>query len=203
MRLPRRCFTGVLIALVFMIAPTSDAVEQKDLYSPDVNNRDLISLMEEGWRKGTIDAAFLLNRNLNSSNIQVTVKRNTATLIGEVESAVKKSLAAEIARSVAGIEEVKNQLRVVPVAGQANPRALEQATRPNHKDILLTAKVNQRLLSSEHLRSVLIDVHTHDGVVELSGNAPEDSIKDLAYYIAKNVKGVKSVDNKIKVRVSQ
>ena len=69
-------------------------------------------------------------------------------------------------------------------------------------DALLKATVNQKLLSHKHLQTALIDVRAHEGVVELSGDAPEAAVRDLAYYLAKNVSGVKSVDNKIKVRVS-
>ncbi|MDX1695554.1 MAG: BON domain-containing protein [Ketobacteraceae bacterium] len=199
--LPRHCIKGLLLSFALMTPPVSDAVEQRGVHDSEPPDNRLMQLVEESWRKGTIDAAFLLNKNLESGSIEVTVKETTAILRGTVDSPVKRSLAAEIARSVEGIQTVANQI-VVKTSPYSKP-ASSTALKPNYQDTLLTARVNQKLLSNKYLRTAAIDVHTQDGVVELSGNIPEDSLRDLAYYLVKNVQGVKSVDNKIKVRLVQ
>jgi hyperosmotically inducible protein len=44
-----------------------------------------------------------------------------------------------------------------------------------------------------------IDVKVTNGVVELTGTVKQDKVKERAEKIAKRVKGVKSVENKIRV----
>lgn len=196
--LPQKLLMGSVVSFMLMTPPnTSDAIEQRKqfVHEPDSN---IMQLFSESWRKGTIDAAFLLNKNLDSRQINVAVLNETAILHGAVDSEIKKSLAAEIALSVSGIEKVINQLIVIPKA-QPTYKVNDELS-PNTKDRQLMVKVQQKLLSNQHLRSAFIEVHTRDGMVELSGKAPDDSLRDLAYYLTKNVPGVKSVDNKIKVR---
>ena len=199
--LPRHCIKGLILSFALMIPPASDAVEQRGAYdgnsSPDSK---LLQLVEDSWRKGTIDAAFLLNKNLDSGSLEVSVNQSTAVLRGAVDSAVKRSLAGEIARSVDGVQRVVNKIVVKTPTYQS--QAKTAAVKPSYQDTLLTARVNQTLLANRHLQAAAITVHTHKGVVELSGSAPDDSLKDLAFYLVKNVAGVHSVDNKIKVRIT-
>lgn len=199
-RIPRTLLQSSVLTLVLMTPPVSDAVEQRDI-APANQNSDgqLMRLVSESWRKGTIDAAFLLNKHLESSTIKVSVSKETATLTGSVGTAIKKNLASEIALSVEGIEKVNNKLTVVP--NRTTEISQIEFVAPNRTDALLIAKVNQKLLANQHLQAAMIDVHAHNGMVELSGNTPEASMRDLAYYLTKNVSGVKSVDNKIKVRI--
>lgn len=198
---PHQCVKGLILCFVLMTPPVSDAVEQRGVYDETSADYEIVRLVEESWRKGTIDAAFLLNKNLESGSIEVSVRKTTAILRGTVDSAVKRSLAGEIALSVEGVDKVINQILVKtdPYTSTSNPTAL----KPNQQDLLLTARISQKLLTNKYLQQAAIDIHTQNGVVELSGNAPEDSIRDLAYYLVKNVNGVKSVDNKIKVRLTQ
>lgn len=195
--LPYTLLKVTMVSLLLLTPPVSDAIEQR---SPTqmAENGELMQIISEGWRKGTIDAAFLLNKNLSSTSIRVEVTKQVAILSGSVNSEINKSLAKEIALSVEGIEKVENRLKVV--ASYSDTIVPATNITNNKADILLTAKINQKLITHQHLNSALIEVHTFDGRVELSGNASSDSAKDLAYYLAKNVSGVKSVDNKIKVR---
>ncbi|MCG8672805.1 MAG: BON domain-containing protein [Pseudomonadales bacterium] len=188
---------ATLVTLLLITPPISDAVEQRSIPLAHEKDRELLKIVSENWRKGTIDAAFLLNKNLESRSIHVSVDADTAVLTGEVNSAVKKSLAQEIALSVDGIKKVNNQLNVI--ANQNNEIINSKAIIQDKADVVLTSKINQRLLTHKHLRSAVINVHSKKGMVELSGKTPSESVKDLAYYLAKNVNGVKSVDNQLRV----
>lgn len=188
-----------LVSLLLLTPPVSDAIEQREPIRA-AENGELAQIISEGWRKGTIDAAYLLNKNLSSTSIHVEVSKQVATLSGSVNSEINKSLAQEIALSVEGIQKVNNKLKVI--ATRSNTVMPAATILHSKTDILLTAKVNQKLITHQHLDSALIEVHTLDGRVELSGNTSSHSAKDLAYYLTKNVSGVKSVDNKIKVRTN-
>jgi hyperosmotically inducible periplasmic protein len=67
-------------------------------------------------------------------------------------------------------------------------------------DASITTKVNAALAADKDLSATKIDVDTKNGVVTLTGPAPSASAKDRATDIAKNVKGVSSVNNKLSVK---
>lgn len=68
-------------------------------------------------------------------------------------------------------------------------------------DATITAKVNAALAADKDLSAVRIDVDTKNGVVTLTGPAPSPEASAQATKIAKNVKGVTSVENRLTVKV--
>ncbi|WP_340120767.1 BON domain-containing protein [Methylobacter svalbardensis] len=64
-------------------------------------------------------------------------------------------------------------------------------------DIWLKAKIVTTYALSEHLNPFTIDVDVNNGMVTLTGTVESDIESDLAGEIAKGVKGVKNVDNKL------
>jgi hyperosmotically inducible periplasmic protein len=67
-------------------------------------------------------------------------------------------------------------------------------------DMTITASVKANLAKSPDLSALKIDVDTKGGAVTLTGTAPSASARDKATSIAKGVKGVGSVDNKLVVK---
>ncbi len=67
-------------------------------------------------------------------------------------------------------------------------------------DAAITAAVSAGFVKDPDLSAIKIDVDTHGGVVTLSGPAPTAAAKTRAEEIAKAVKGVSSVDNKLEVK---
>lgn len=67
-------------------------------------------------------------------------------------------------------------------------------------DAAITAKVNTGFMADKELSAIKIDVDTKDGVVTLNGPAPTAAAKARATDIARNVKGVSSVNNQLAVR---
>lgn len=65
-------------------------------------------------------------------------------------------------------------------------------------DAQIVTKVKTALAADSDLSALKIDVDSKNGVVTLSGSAPDASAKERATEIAKNVKDVKSVDNQLK-----
>ena len=64
----------------------------------------------------------------------------------------------------------------------------------------ITAAVNAGLIKDNELSAIKINVDTKDGVVTLTGEAPNAAAKDRAADIAKAVKGVSSVNNNLSVK---
>lgn len=67
-------------------------------------------------------------------------------------------------------------------------------------DAAITSKVNAALAADKDLSATKIDVDTKNGVVTLTGPAPSAGARDRATDLAKNVKGVSSVNNKLTVK---
>ena len=66
-------------------------------------------------------------------------------------------------------------------------------------DTAITAKVKAKYMNDTRLKHSDISVRTANGVVTLTGSAPGATAKSAATDLARNVKGVKSVDNDIEV----
>lgn len=64
----------------------------------------------------------------------------------------------------------------------------------------ITAAVNAGLIKDTELSAIKIDVDTKDGIVTLTGEAPNQAAKDRAGDIAKAVEGVSSVNNNLTVK---
>ncbi len=67
-------------------------------------------------------------------------------------------------------------------------------------DATITTKVNAELAGDKDLSAIRIDVDTKDGVVTLSGPAPSATARERASELARNVKGVSSVNNQLTVK---
>ncbi len=69
-------------------------------------------------------------------------------------------------------------------------------------DAAITMAVASGFAKDPDLSVLKINVDTKNGVVVLNGSAPSDSARERAATIAKAVKGVSSVDNKLVVKAS-
>jgi hyperosmotically inducible periplasmic protein len=68
------------------------------------------------------------------------------------------------------------------------------------KDSLITARIKAEMAKDKTVSASTIKVETDaNGMVQLSGTAKTKAEKDKAASLAKGVKGVNTVDNKIKV----
>lgn len=69
-------------------------------------------------------------------------------------------------------------------------------------DAVITTAVNVSLAKDPDLSAIKINVDTKDGVVTLNGPAPTAAAKDKATELARQVKGVASVNNQLVVSAS-
>ncbi|MDG9671469.1 BON domain-containing protein [Hahella sp. CR1] len=75
----------------------------------------------EGWKEGVIQTRYLLNPALRAFAIQVTVIRDRAVLEGDVDTAIEKVLAEQVALSVDGVSRVDNRLLTCEERQEADP----------------------------------------------------------------------------------
>lgn len=121
----------------------------------------------------------------------------------KVDSAVAKT------EQVAGEAKAKTEASMGK-AGDAMKNATQSAEASGSKvmksigakidDAAITASISADLAKDPDLSAIKINVDTKNGVVTLNGPAPTAAAKDKATTIAKAVKGVSAVDNKLVVK---
>lgn len=164
--------------------------------------KDSKSAFKDGWIESKLETALILNEHLNPFKIDIGVDNNIATLEGEVNSAIDKELAENIALGIEGIDSVDNKLKVVkqqPLVGKA-----DDDTKRNFSqyvaDVSTTAAIKTELLASKNVKGLNIDVDTLNNEVTLSGKVNTAEEKALAQAIAAKHDDVKNVINKLQVK---
>lgn len=76
----------------------------------------------------------------------------------------------------------------------------KQGTGEYIDDTVITAKVKAALIEDSELKATEINVETFKGIVQLSGFVASASHINKATTVAKDVKGVKSVKNDIRLK---
>jgi hyperosmotically inducible protein len=127
-----------------------------------------------------------------AGQINVETFRGVVQLGGFVDNAQQKEQATKVARSVTGVKEVRNDLRV-----SAKPDA---TAGQSYDDSVLTASVKTRLMENSETKAHQINVGTDKGVVQLTGFVDSTAMKNKAGEIARSVDGVKSVRNDLEIR---
>jgi hyperosmotically inducible protein len=78
--------------------------------------------------------------------------------------------------------------------------AKQEGTGEYVDDTVITGKVKAAILSEPTLKSAEINVETFKGVVQLSGFVSSAAIETTAVQVARNVGGVKSVKNDMRLK---
>jgi len=147
------------------------------------------------WLEAQLVTSYTLNEHLNPFKIDVDVQDGVANITGSVDSAIERDLAVEIARSIDGIMEVKENLTI----GSTDESAKESAFSRQVEDATITAKVKYRLILNKNIASYDINVDTKNGVVTLSGKVDSGEKRDLAVKLAENTSGVLKVEDSLTV----
>jgi osmotically-inducible protein OsmY len=162
----------------------------------------------DDWIALKVRSALLYRRNVSMTSTDVNVLNGNVTLTGTAESAAEKSLAGEYAADIKGVKNVDNRITVV---SKADKKADKNHADKNHAsadnrdmsdkvdDASITAQVKGSLAISRSASAIRTDVTTRDGVVTLRGEAKNSAEKELAGKIAKDIHGVRDVNNEIVV----
>jgi hyperosmotically inducible periplasmic protein len=168
-----------LAALVFLLTGTANAQQS----STDTVDDSMIA--------ATIKAGLLDNRNTSGTRINVDSYQGVVQLSGFARSESEKTAATKVAESVSGVKQVVNSVAVAP--------ATSLSTKLD--DSLVTGKVKAALMDAADVKSLQINVETHDGVTQLAGFVASEAMKDKAGRITTGIDGVKRVDNVLVVKL--
>lgn len=126
-------------------------------------------------------------RTVLHENVKVKAHDGMVTLTGTVQDEDDKALAADTVENLPGVSGVKNEITV-------------KSTYPEHSDAWLALKVRSRLLVKSNVSAATTDVAVKDGITTLTGTADNAAQKELTGAYAKDIEGVKTVNNDIVVK---
>ena len=132
---------------------------------------------------------------LSGNEINVSVKDRVVTLTGRTQTPQQKTGVEQLARSIPNVANVVNQLSV------ANPGAQSETSERESKDKELANQVLFALFNERDNFTNLgaIKVDSRNGAVTLSGAVSARAERALAERVARGVKGVSSVSNRLTV----
>jgi len=136
-----------------------------------------------------VKAAILKEDSLKSSEINVETFKGVVQLSGFVSSQAGINKAVEVTRNVKGVKSVTNSMRLK-----------QEETGGYFDDATITTKVKAAILKEGSLKSSEINVETSKGVVQLSGFVNSQADIDKAVEVTRNIKGVKSVVNSMRLK---
>lgn len=123
----------------------------------------------------------------------------------QLDSAIAKTEEAAARAKVKAEAEMASAGAAMKSATQsAEASGKDMATKAGEKidDLTITTAVTTGLAKDPDLSALKINVDTRNGAVTLNGSAPTEAARDKAATLAKAVKGVNSVDNKLVVKAA-
>jgi osmotically-inducible protein OsmY len=117
------------------------------------------------------------------TEVAVSARESTVMLRGTVRSVHQRRAAVEIAKSVAGVDVVEDDLRVDP--------------RDHWGDEELRGAALQVLISNDGVPSDRIDVTVSDGWLTLKGEVKHQHESDVAFDTVSQLPGVGGITNRI------
>lgn len=128
-------------------------------------------------------------RTVLENNVKVKAQDGVVTLTGTVQDKDDRNLAADTVENLPGVVSVNNEIKVDPAY-------------PERSDAWMAVKIRSRLLMKSNVSAATTKVVVNDGNVVLSGTADNIAQKDLTAIYAKDIDGVKTVQNEIVVKDS-
>ena len=137
--------------------------------------------------ESTARKSYVFKTYLQDDDIKIQSLEGAVTLTGSVNENFHKSLAQETVAGLPGVKSVDNRLEV-------------KGTPPTEdSDAWLLDKVKVTLLFHRSVSGLQTEVDVKDGIVTLQGEAASQAQKELTTEYAKDVEGVKDVNNEMTV----
>ncbi len=131
-------------------------------------------------------------------------KKDDGQTVGQkLDSAVAKTeqAAAEAkAKTEASVAKAEESMKEAAQKAESTGKKTADSIAASAEDLAITASVSAALAKDADLSAIKINVDTKNGAVTLDGPAPTEAAREKATTLAKAVKGVTSVTNKLVVK---
>ncbi len=181
-----------------------------------VDVRNLLAVVPASSRKANevsddalarqVSTVLKRDKALSTSDIEVeSVNKGVVVLAGDAKTLSAHHRAIEDARAVPGVRQVASEIRSPDELGDEEiwDSAQHTSTTEDMKSVAsdswITTKVKVRLMAKPGLSPVGVNVDTRSGVVTLFGNVETQDLKARAAAEARDVAGVKGVENELQV----
>lgn len=127
-----------------------------------------------------------------------TAGQQLDSAIAKTEEAAAQAKAKAASEMASAGAAMKNATQGAEASGK------DMAAKAGEKidDLTITTTVTAGLAKDPDLSALKINVDTRNGAVTLNGSAPTESAREKATSLAKAVKGVNSVDNKLVIKAA-
>jgi osmotically-inducible protein OsmY len=188
MRILARAFSALALLAVAMTANAQGAAE---------STKEAIT---DTAITARIETLFAVNEHLSPFNINTTTVKGVVTLTGSVSDEVQKQLATDLAKTVDGVTDVKNDLTVVGTVVSQRPK---KTWRERIDDASLAATIRSNLLYNKELKGLNVGVECDAGNVTLFGVVGNEFAKQNIEKIVMETRGVEKVTNNLTVHAKQ
>jgi osmotically-inducible protein OsmY len=149
----------------------------------------------DAWIALKLHTLLLVRANVSYADTKINVKNGVVTLTGTADNEAQKDLTGVYAKEIDWVKSVKNNIVV-------NDTPSTSETIGEHiDDASITSQVKYALLTHKSTSAIKTKVSTSDGVVSISGEASNDAEKSLVGVLVESIRGVKSVDNNMTVKI--
>jgi hyperosmotically inducible protein len=178
----------------------------KDNGRADASHRS-VHPVDDSVITSKIKGKLIKDKKTRTDNVEIETVDGAVTLTGSAKSKTNAAHAVALARQVKGVKSVKNDIQITPPEKVA---AVDKTSDKEHTadkrrsdqpvdDTWITTKVKAKFVEDKQVSATDVHVKTLNGVVELTGNAKSMEESSKAASLARDIKGVKSVTNNIKV----
>lgn len=155
------------------------------LFSLPAHASKMDALIEASAKQSYVFKAYLKN-----DDIKIKSRNGAVILTGTVTENFHKALAQETVSGLPGVKSVDNRLETKGTPPTAN------------SDVWLRDKVKITLSFHRSVSAMATEVDVKEGIVTLRGNAATMAQKELTTEYARDVEGVKDVNNEMTVSES-
>jgi len=152
----------------------------------------------DAWMAFKIRSRLLVRANVSATSTKVSATDGVVTLSGTADNVAQKELTEVYAKEIDGVKSVRNEIVVNEKV--ASNQAVGDTMGDKIDDASITSQVKYALLSHKATSAVKTKVTTEDGAITITGEAASDAEKSLVTKLAKDVRGVNSVNNNMTVK---
>jgi len=135
--------------------------------------------------------SYVFKTYLKNDAIKVESKDGVVSLLGNVNQESHKTLAHETVSSLPGVVRVDNRLE------------LKGEQTPENSDAWIAMQAKTALLFRRNVSAVNTEVYVQQGILTLRGEADSQAQKTLTEEYARDIAGVKNVQNEMTVKTSE
>jgi hyperosmotically inducible protein len=148
----------------------------------------------DAWIEEKVKTSLLFHRSVSASDTEIDVKDGIVTLRGQASSQAQKELTTEYTKDIDGVKDVTNNMTVSEQTKKTSRTAVEKID-----DASITAQVKMALWVHRSTSVANTKVETRHGAVTLGGKAKNAAEKDLVSKLVGDIKGVKSIKNRMTI----